>query len=104
MEMPTPCVKCGEIFELNDGWTSEKWFPVRNGTGTIICEPCGREEEAEIERDEEISALNEEIEQAEYTLNSARNRLAEMDAVPQHVCVFQEVCSKCGKTTGIVRA
>ena len=75
MEMPTPCQKCGEIFDLNDGLTSEKWFP-----NTIICEPCGKIERAEIERDEEISALKEQIEEAEYTLKSARERLAEVEA------------------------
>lgn len=31
-EMPTPCQKCGKIFELNDGIGSEKWYPL-----TIIC-------------------------------------------------------------------
>lgn len=78
MEMPTPCEKCGGIFELLDGLTSEKWFPVRNGMGTIICEPCGREEREEIERDEEIASLKEEIEEAEYTINANRKRLAEL--------------------------
>jgi hypothetical protein len=73
MEMPTPCEKCGEVFELLDGLTSEKWFK-----GYIICEPCGSAERAEIERDEEISALKEEIEGAEYTLKSARKRLVEL--------------------------
>lgn len=35
-EMPTPCQKCGEIFDLNDGVGSELWFP-----NTVICENCG---------------------------------------------------------------
>lgn len=74
MEMPTPCEKCGELFELLDGLTSEKWHP-----NIIICEPCGKEEREEIERDEEISALKEEIEEAEYTLKSARERLAVLE-------------------------
>jgi len=78
MEMPTRCVKCGEIFELLDGLTSEKWFPPRNGTGTVICAPCGNEEREEIERDEEISELKEEIEEAAYTLKSSRDRLIEL--------------------------
>jgi hypothetical protein len=73
MEMPTPCEKCGGIFELLDGLTSEKWFP-----SIIICEPCGQEEEAEVERDEEISALKEQVGDALYTLNSANKRLAEL--------------------------
>lgn len=75
MEMPTPCQKCGGIFELLDGMMSEKWY--RN---IIICEPCGREEEAEIERDDEISSLKEEIEEAEYTIRHNRERLAALEA------------------------
>jgi uncharacterized Zn finger protein (UPF0148 family) len=88
MEMPTPCVKCGEVFELLDGLTSEKWFPERNGRGTIICEPCGREEREEIERDEEISELKEQIDEAEYVVRSARDRLVELGervALPLHL-------------------
>lgn len=73
MEMPTPCQKCGDVFDLNDGLTSEKWFP-----NTIICEQCGEVERGEIDRDEEIESLNEQIEEAEYTLKSARERLAEL--------------------------
>ena len=46
-EMPTPCANCGELFDLNDGYASEKWFK-----GTIICEKCHDEEEQEIEEDE----------------------------------------------------
>lgn len=75
MEMPTPCQRCDGWFELLDGLTSEKWYP-----GTIICEPCGRTEREEIERDEEISALKEEIAEAEYTIKSNRERLAELGA------------------------
>ena len=33
MDMPTPCQKCGNLFDLNDGVGSEKWFP-----NTVICE------------------------------------------------------------------
>jgi len=73
MEMPTPCEKCGKWFDLNDGLTSNKWFP-----NIIICERCGNIERAEIERDEEIERLKEEIEDAEYTLKSAKERLAEL--------------------------
>lgn len=70
MEMPTPCEKCGELFELLDGIASEKWHP-----NVILCAPCGRAERAEIERDEEIESLKSEIEDAEYTLKSAKERL-----------------------------
>jgi hypothetical protein len=27
MEMPTPCQKCRELFDLNDGQPSYEWFP-----------------------------------------------------------------------------
>ena len=74
MECPCPCEKCGEWFDLHDGIRSEKWFP-----DTVICEDCGRREQEEIERDEEISSLKEQIEEAEYTLKSARARLAELE-------------------------
>ena len=75
MECPCPCEKCGEWFGLHDGERSEKWFP-----GTVICENCGKLEQEEIERDDEISSLKEQIDDAEYTLKSAKARLAELEA------------------------
>lgn len=70
-EMPTPCQKCGEIFDLNDGTGSVKWFP-----NTLICRTCGEEEEMEIERDEEIEELKQQIDDANSTIKEARSRLA----------------------------
>lgn len=64
MDMPTPCMKCGKIFDLNDGVGSEKWFP-----NTVICEKCGNEEEAEIERDEEIKEMKDGLSDAKYNVN-----------------------------------
>lgn len=73
LEMPTPCQKCGQIFDLNDGTASVKWFP-----NTIICEKCGDEEEKEVERDEEIDDLKSQIDDANYTIREARRRLMEL--------------------------
>jgi len=41
MEMPTPCQKCGNLFDLNDGTGSTKWFP----------NPAGNERTAEEVKD-----------------------------------------------------
>ena len=73
MEMPTPCQKCGGIFDLNDGHGSVKWFP-----NTVICQNCGEEEEKEVERDEEIEDLKSQIDEANFTIREARSRLIEL--------------------------
>lgn len=73
MEMPTPCVNCGEWFDLNDGYGSTKWHP-----NITICDACHDEEEKEIEKDEEIEELLESIEDAEITIKDARTRLFEL--------------------------
>ena len=70
MEMPTPCQHCNGIFDLNDGSASEKWYP-----NTIICESCGRREEEEIERDNEIEELRERYSNAKWEIEDARNQL-----------------------------
>jgi|GEM_PF-1714630 len=72
MEMPTPCQHCGKWFDLNDGHGSEKWHK-----GIVICPTCGREEEKEIERDEEIQDLKNELSDAEYTVKSVRKQLVD---------------------------
>lgn len=71
MDMPTPCVHCNKIFDLNDGYGSQKWH-----LNITICESCHEEEEKEIERDEEIEELNQQIEDAEQTIRDARARLS----------------------------
>ena len=76
MEMPTPCQRCGNWFDLNDGYGSDKWYP-----NTVICKSCHKEEEAEIERDEEIEELKGQISDAEYTIKNAKERLKELEVV-----------------------
>lgn len=73
MEMPVPCQKCGEWFDLNDGYGSEKWYP-----NTVICESCHNEEEQEIEVDEEIEDLKNAIADAEFTIKESKQRLSEL--------------------------
>jgi hypothetical protein len=63
MEMPTPCEHCGKIFDLNDGYRSEKWHK-----NVVICEKCYREEEAEIEEDERWEGINIDVSNALYEL------------------------------------
>ena len=74
MEMPTPCQKCGEIFDLHDGSPSQKWF--RN---TVVCEDCGRLEDDEMERDEEIEDIKNQLSDAEFTINECNKRLKDFN-------------------------
>lgn len=73
LEMPTPCQKCGEIFDLTDGAPSSRWFP-----DTVICRPCGNKETDEILTEEEIEDLKNQITDAEITIKDARSRLMEL--------------------------
>lgn len=73
MDMPCPCSKCGNWFDLNDGVISEKWYPK-----TVICESCGNEEEKEIERDSEISELKNCLSDAMWTVNDCKRQLLEL--------------------------
>mgnify|MGYP006879617986 CR=1 FL=1 len=66
-EMPTPCSKCGETFDLNDGRCSEKWFP-----NTTICEPCWEKEAEEIEEDERWETINIEVSNALFDVKEER--------------------------------
>ncbi len=68
--MPVNCQHCDTIFDLPDGYGSEKWYP-----NTVICEDCFRLEEIEIEQDEEIETCKDQIEDAEYTINDCVERL-----------------------------
>lgn len=72
MEMPTPCQKCGEWFELNDGAASEKWFP-----RTIICPECGEKEQNIIEVEQDISDMQDEIDQAQDSITEATETISE---------------------------
>ena len=58
MEMPTPCEHCGQIFDLNDGYASNKWHE-----GITICSECHEKEEEEMERDGEIEDANFALEE-----------------------------------------
>lgn len=70
MEMPTPCQKCNEIFDLQDGTGSEKWFP-----NTVICQECGDKEQVEMDRDDEIEELKIQLDDAIFTVNDCRKSL-----------------------------
>lgn len=72
-EMPTPCQCCGDIFDLNDGIGSEKWYP-----GTVICETCARIEEKEIEIDDEIENCKNNLSDAEWTIKDETKNLEEL--------------------------
>lgn len=72
-EMPTPCQKCGNWFDLLDGHGSKKWFP-----NTVICETCFSEEEEEIEKDEEIEDLKDSILDSKAEIREAIKRLREL--------------------------
>lgn len=56
MEMPTPCQKCGDMFDLNDGYASNKWY-----SNTTICSECHAKEQDEIEQDEFWEMINYEL-------------------------------------------
>jgi hypothetical protein len=70
MEMPTPCQKCGEIFDLLDGAGSEKWFP-----STVICKSCSDKEQDEITIDEEVLELRNNISDALWTIKDCVKEL-----------------------------
>lgn len=73
--MPTPCNNCDMIFDLHDGYRSEKWFP-----DVTICEDCHDLEEKEIEMDAEIESMEDEISDAKQTLKILEPRLKEFKA------------------------
>lgn len=62
-EMPTPCIHCGEIFDLDEGYGSEKWHK-----DIIICKKCHDAEDQEIENDERWETINAEVSNALYEL------------------------------------
>lgn len=75
MEMPTPCTHCGEIFDLNDGYGSEKWHP-----NTVICESCYEKEDEEIEEDERWETINIDLTNALYGLDKEENLKDRLDS------------------------
>ncbi len=54
MEMPCLC-KCGEWFDLNDGFR-----PITGGGGNLVCPACHWEEAEEAEKLEESEGEEEE--------------------------------------------
>ncbi|GGF00286.1 hypothetical protein SAMN05443634_105178 [Chishuiella changwenlii] len=68
MDMPTPCAHCGEIFDLNDGYGSDKWYK-----NIVICEKCHELEQEEIEEDENREELNIEVSNALFSLDEKEN-------------------------------
>ena len=75
MDMPTPCQHCGELFDLNDGGASSKWYP-----NTIICKQCSDGEDKEIEEDDRWETINNEISNALYDLeneDTLKSRISE---------------------------
>lgn len=73
MECPTPCNHCHKVFDLHDGYRSQKWH-----RGIVICPTCHEEEEREVELEEEVEDLRASIEDAEHTIKHARARLIEL--------------------------
>jgi hypothetical protein len=70
--MEEPCVcRCGEVFELGDGYES------REGN-TVICVKCSNEEDEEAEREEEISDLLNALEEAESTVKHCKDELKKL--------------------------
>ena len=63
METPTYCQHCCEIFDLNDGRCSEKWYP-----NVIICENCWNVEREEIEEGGRWEDINIDISNALYDI------------------------------------
>jgi uncharacterized coiled-coil protein SlyX len=80
MEMPTPCQNCGEWFDLNDGVSSDKWYP-----GTVICERCGDIEEQELEIEESIEECENNIADAQFTLGEEKPRLEKLKEKLQQI-------------------
>lgn len=73
MEQPCPCTHCGEWFDLEDGYGSDKWYP-----NTVICEDCHQKEELEIETDEEERNCDNNLSDAVYTINESLEELRKM--------------------------
>lgn len=73
-DMPVPCEHCGKLFELNDGYASEKWHP-----NVVICESCHGQEIKEIEEDDRWEDINIDLSNALYGLDKEENLLQRLD-------------------------
>lgn len=74
MEMPTPCIQCGETFDLNDGYGSEKWHE-----NTVICKSCFEKESDELEDDDRWEGINIDLTNALYSLDKEENLKHRLD-------------------------
>lgn len=97
LEMPTPCEECGEVFDLHDGHR----HPSRN---IVICAECANRLQQEADREEEIENLKEEIQEAQWTIENARKRLAELGAGMTKDEILKELNEKAVCTIGDNRA
>lgn len=68
MDMPTPCESCGDWFDLNDGYGSDKWHP-----DIVICVKCHGLEVVEIEEDERWEEINIDLSNALHGLDKEQN-------------------------------
>lgn len=84
--MPTPCQKCGETFDLTDGYPSKKWYP-----NTVICVSCHDKEAFEIGYDEEVENLKEEIDELEDGISSCREAIKDYEEeIEQNIVTLSE--------------
>ena len=90
--MPTLCMVCGGMFDLDDGATNPK------KDNEIICEGCAHDLEKEIEKEEEIEELLNQISDAEYTIKDAKEQLHKIG----YRFPLKSVCALCGGT-GILK-
>ncbi len=75
MEMPTFCQHCGTLFDLNDGYESEKWYQ-----NIIICANCRCKENLEIDKDEQIEDLKIKISDSEFDIKEWKKQLKELES------------------------
>lgn len=86
--MPTPCMICGGIFDLDDGATNPR------KENEIICEGCADDIEKEIEKEEEIEECLSLIEDAKITIKDNNQRLHELGY--RYPLPMKTPCAKCG--------
>jgi lysyl-tRNA synthetase class I len=83
-DMPVPCEHCGKLFELNDGYASEKWYP-----NIVICESCHEQEEKEIEEDDRWEDINIDLSNALYGLDKEENIRARL--APDNINLLNKI-------------
>lgn len=96
MDMPIVCQHCGEIFDLNDGCESQKWYP-----NITICEKCHEEEDDEIVQDEVREMINTEISNALYIENNNLEDLVNMMS-PENRELILRLASLCVSLPSVI--